>query len=213
MAENQQTTGAHKLYYSVIEGSLRRKAKPEDNAEFVTKRTNKSGQEVEEYTAGSLSGIIDSIAVVSKEFNGKKVTNLEVLLKDVGENYLLQFPVESKYFASFAEKLPNVDYTQYVTISVYDWTPTGESKKKTGVSIKQAGQKVLSFFSKENPLPGVDPFPVGGADDDVKLWGIQRTKALKKLIEQEAVRLQDSKAPVAKAEEAAAPQPEDDLPF
>lgn len=207
MAENQQQTGNSKTYYKIIDGDIRRKAKPDDNVGFVTKRTLKTGEEVDEYKIGSLSGLIKSMAIETKEFGGKKISSLEVLLSDVGENYLLQIPVESKYFASFIEKLPNVDYSQYVTVSVYDFIPSDSKKKKTGVTIKQAGNKVTSAFSKENPLPGVGDFPIDGDEEEVKLWGIQRTKALKKLLTEEVARLNTPAEVTASQEETG------DLPF
>lgn len=216
MAENQQTTGGTKLYYSIIEGELRRKAKQEDNAEFIRKRTNKSGQELEEYAPGSISGLVKSLLINSKEFNGKKVTNLELLLSDVGENYLLQVPVESKYFASLVEKLPNIDFGQYVNVSVYDFTPTDSNKRRVGVTVKQNNVKLTSAFSKENPLPGVPDFPTNGDDDEKKLWGITRTKALKSLVAEQNNRLQEflkGPAPESVVAEPAAEGSADDLPF
>lgn len=209
MAENRIPSSGSKTYYSIIEGEIRRKAKPGDDEQYIRKRVNKSQQEVQEFAVGALTGRIKNVAVIVKDFNGKKISNLELDLEDVGEVYQLQIPVESKYFGSLVEKLPNLDYNQYVNVSVYDWTPAGE-KRKTGVSIKQNNNKVPSFYSKENPLPGVGDFPRTGEDEDVKLWGIQRTKALKKVVESENLRL---RAPQPTATPQVANHEPDDLPF
>jgi len=215
MAQNNYNGGGQKFYFNIIEGELRRKAKQDDNELYVRRRTNKSQQEVEEFAVGSLSGIIEQVFVETKEFGGKKMSSLIIQLSDVGEVYVIQIPVESKYFGSAVEKLPNIDYTQYVTLSVYDWTPPGESKRKAGVTFKQAGNKVASAYSKENPLPGVSEFPKDGDDDEKKLWGIQRTKALKKVVENEGLRLNHTKhsETVSNVAPPVEHQEQDDLPF
>jgi hypothetical protein len=180
MAENNNNQHSKRLYYSVIDGELRRKANPEDNQEYVKKRTRKDGVEVSEYVPSSISGVISSFEIKTEDFQGKKISRLNVTLSDVGEEYLIQFPVESRYFGSFVSKLPNVKFNNSVEISVYDFTDkTG--KKVAGVLVKQ-GSKVPDFFTKENPLPGVSAYPFDGDDDEKKLWGIQRTKALKAVV-------------------------------
>lgn len=180
MAENNNNQHSKRLYYSVIDGELRRKANPEDNQEYVKKRTRKDGVEVSEYVPSSISGFISSFEIKTEDFQGKKISRLHVTLSDVGEEYLIQFPVESRYFGSFVSKLPNINFNNTVEISVYDFTDKF-NKKVAGVTVKQ-GSKVADYFTKENPLPGVSAYPTNGDDDEKKLWGIQRTKALKAVV-------------------------------
>jgi hypothetical protein len=187
MAENNNNQHSKRLYYSVIDGELRRKANPEDNQEFVKKRTRKDGVEVMEYVPSSISGSITSFEIKTEEFNGKKISRLNVSLSDSGEEYLIQFPVDSRYFGSFVSKLPNVNFNNPVELSVYDFTDKF-NKKVAGVTVKQ-GSKVTDFFTKENPLPGVSAYPTNGDDDEKKLWGIQRTKALKLVVSEQYDRL------------------------
>ena len=180
MAENNNSQHAKRLYYSVIDGELRRKANPEDNQEYVKKRTRKDGVEVTEYVPSSISGHVSSFEIKTEDFQGKKISKLNVTLTDIGEEYLIQFPVESRYFGSFVSKLPNVNFTNPVEISVYDFVDKS-NKKVAGVTVKQ-GSKITDYFTKENPLPGVSAYPFDGDDDEKKLWGIQRTKALKAVV-------------------------------
>lgn len=187
MAENNNTQHSKRLYYSVIDGELRRKANPEDNQEYVKKRTRKDGVEVSEYVPSSISGTISSFEIKSEEFNGKKISRLNVTLTDSGDEYLIQFPVESRYFGSFVQKLPNINFEKPVDISVYDFTDKF-NKKVAGVTVKQ-GSKISDFYTKENPLAGVSPYPADGDDDEKKLWGIQRTKALKSVVSSQYERL------------------------
>lgn len=187
MAENNNNQHSKKLYYSVIDGELRRKANQEDNQEFVKKRTRKDGVEVMEYVPSSISGSITDFEIKTEEFNGKKISRLNVTLSDAGEEYLIQFPVDSRYFGSFVSKLPNISFDIPVEISVYDFTDKF-NKKVAGVTVKQ-GSKVADFFTKENPLPGVSAYPTNGDDDEKKLWGIQRTKALKLVVSEQYERL------------------------
>jgi hypothetical protein len=180
MAENNNSQHAKRLYYSVIDGELRRKANPEDNQEYVKKRTRKDGVEVTEYVPSSISGNVSSFEIKTEDFQGKKISKLNVTLTDIGEEYLIQFPVESRYFGSFVSKLPNVNFANPVEISVYDFIDKS-NKKVAGVTVKQ-GSKITDYFTKDNPLPGVSAYPFDGDDDEKKLWGIQRTKALKAVV-------------------------------
>lgn len=189
MAENN-SSGQHsrRFYYSVIDGELRRKANPEDNQAFIKKRTRKDGQEVSEYVPSSISGYIDEFEIKTEDFQGKKISKLNIVLSDVDEKYVIQFPVESRYFGSFITKLPNVKYDSYTEISVYDFVDK-YGKKVAGITIKHNGQKVSDAYNKENPLPNVIAYPSNGDDDEKKLWGIQRTKALKLILSNEYERL------------------------
>lgn len=180
MAENNNNQHSKKLYYSVIDGELRRKANPDDNQEHVKKRTRKDGVEVMEYVPSSLSGFVSSFEIKTEDFQGKKISRLNVTLSDAGHEYLVQFAVESRYFGSFVSKLPNVNFNNPVDISVYDFIDKS-GKKVAGVTIKQ-GAKVTDYFTKDNPLPGVSSYPFDGDDDEKKLWVIQRTKALKTVV-------------------------------
>jgi len=209
MAENNNNQHSKRLYYSVIDGELRRKANPEDNQEYVKKRTRKDGVEVSEYVPSSISGIISSFEIKTEDFQGKKISRLHVTLSDVGEEYLIQFPVESRYFGSFVSKLPNVKFNNSVEISVYDFTDKS-GKKVAGVLVKQ-GSKVPDFFTKENPLPGVSAYPFDGDDDEKKLWGIQRTKALKSVVVNQYERLKSEL--VADAPSVSNSDYSDDIPF
>jgi hypothetical protein len=218
MAQNNNTTsGATKFYFNIIEGELRRKAKQDDDQQFVRNRTNKSGLEVSEFAVGSLSGILENFGVVTEEYNGKKMSSLVLNIRDVDELYIVNIPVDSKYFGTLVRRLPNIDFSSYVTISPYDFVAKDNGKRKVGISVKQNNNKVLDAFSKENPLPGVGEFPIGGDDDEVKLWGIQYTKALKQLVASQLERLNVSKVNAQVA--AVAPEvdtqdnPADDLPF
>ena len=207
MAENNNNQHSKRLYYSVIDGELRRKANPEDNQEYVKKRTRKDGVEVSEYVPSSISGTISSFEIKTEDFQGKKISRLNVTLSDVGEEYLIQFPVDSRYFGSFVSKLPNVKFNNSVEISVYDFTDkTG--KKVAGVLVKQ-GSKVPDFFTKENPLPGVSAYPFDGDDDEKKLWGIQRTKALKSVVVGQYERLKSELV----ADAPSVSDYSDDIPF
>jgi hypothetical protein len=206
MAENNNHSHSKKLYYSVIDGSLRRKANPEDNQDHVKKRTRKDGVEVSEYVPSSISGYISNFEIKTEDFQGKKISKLNVTLTDVGEEYMIQFSVDSRYFGSFVAKLPNINFNKSVEVSVYDFTDKF-NKKVAGVTVKQ-GSKVPDFYTKENPLPGVSAYPSDGDDDEKKLWGIQRTKALKLVVSSQYDRLKSElqlDAPVQSAYSEDAP--------
>jgi len=143
---------------------------------------------------------------MTEDFQGKKISKLNVTLTDVGEEYMIQFSVDSRYFGSFVAKLPNINFNKSVEVSVYDFTDKF-NKKVAGVTVKQ-GSKVPDFYTKENPLPGVSAYPSDGDDDEKKLWGIQRTKALKLVVSSQYDRLKSElqlDAPVQSAYSEDAP--------
>jgi len=191
MAENNNSQHAKRLYYSVIDGELRRKVNPDDNQEYIKKRTRKDGTEVSEYVPSSISGYVSSFEIKTEDFQGKKISKLNLVIVDNGDEYVIQFPVESRYFGSFVGKLPNVDFGSEVEVSVYDFVDR-TNKKVAGVTIKSNGNKVSDAFSKSNPLPGVMDYPASGDDDEKKLWGIQRTKALKGVLQAQYERLKSN---------------------
>jgi hypothetical protein len=191
MAENNRTQ-SRKVYYSVIDGELRRKARQEDNIEYVKKRTRKDGTEVSEYVASSISGNIKSFEIKTEDFGGKKISKLSIDIQDIGDEYNIQIPVESRYFSSFITKLPNLSQNNFIELSVYDFVDKS-GKKVAGVTIKlENGEKVTDFYNKENPIPGVPNYPANGDDDEKKLWGIQRTKALKSILNEQSSRFANS---------------------
>ena len=200
MAQNNRQQTGSRFYFRIIEGDLRRKALRTD--ENTTKRTTKDGSEVEEFTANSLSGILKSFELVTNEYQGKKMTDLVVTLYDIGETYIIQIPVESRYFSSFVVKLPNINLNETVELSSYKFTPKDRVKALTGISIKQNGQKITDFYNKDNQLPGVPAFPADGDDSEKKMWGLQQTIALKKLLAEQQERLKEpAKETVSNEEE------------
>lgn len=212
MAQNNTTrTQGSKFYYKIIEGELRRKALATD--ENTVKRTTKDGTEVEEFKADSLTGSLKSFELVTQEYQGKKMTDLVVTLYDIGETYILQIPVESRYFSSFINKLPNINLNDNIELGSYKFTPKDRVKPVSGIFIKQNGNKVFDFYSKDNPLPGVPEFPMNGDDSEKKMWGLQQTIALKKVLAEQQGRLAKEGNEFAQEPANTPAEGEDDIPF
>lgn len=210
MAQNtkQPKTGS-RFYYKIIEGDFRRKALATD--EKTVKRTKKDGTEVEEYIAKDLSGVLKSFELVQGEWQGKKMTDLVITVEDIGETYVIQIPADSKYFSSFVNKLPNLNFGERVVMSPYHFTPKDKVKPLSGITIYQDKVKVKDFYSKDNPLPGVPEFPANGDDSERKMWGLQQTIALKKVLAEQQGRLAEK---TNEPEPVSNPAEEDsDLPF
>jgi hypothetical protein len=203
---NNKTQGS-RFYYKIIEGEFRRKALATD--ENTVKRTTKDGTEVEEFKADSLSGDLVSFELVTQEYQGKKMTDLVVTLHDIGETYIIQIPVESRYFQSFVNKLPNMDFSEPVNLMAYKFTPKDKVKPVSGIAIKQDGHKIEDYYNKNNPLPGVPEFPANGDDSEKKMWGLQQTIALKKLLTEQQGRFADAKEGNTFAQEPANTKAED----
>ncbi len=209
MAQHTRQATGSRFYYKIIEGEFRRKALATD--ENTVKRTAKDGTELEEFKADYLSGELKSFELVTQEYQGKKMTDLVVTLYDIGETYIIQIPVESRYFQSFINKLPNIDFSEPVNMMAYRFTPKDKVKAVSGISIKQDGHKVEDYHNKNNPLPNVPDFPVNGDDSEKKMWGLQQTIALKKLLAEQQVRFKDQQNTQEPANKEA--EENSDLPF
>ena len=192
MSQKTRASSGSTFYYKIYDGQLRRKALPTDEQSFVVTRTNEAGRTFDEFVPDSLSGRIKSMELFTNEFEGKKITEVRLLIDDIGELYNVSVPQNSRFFSGLVSKLPNVDFNKDVEFSTYKFKPKDGNKELSGVTIKQGGVKVANFYSKDNNLPGSPDFPAGGDDNDVKLWGLQHTIALTKSFKEQRERLINS---------------------
>ena len=172
----------------------------------------------------NLEGYITGIDFRESDF-GDQCT---IKMSADGENAQLQIGLDSRYFATFAERFSNINLSLPVTLNAYDFEQDG--KKRSGMSVVQDGKKVESYFwDKDNrkAINGV-PLPENGGDgydkDDWKYYFSKKKKFLKNHIENEFLNLVGHSAPPEKDPDKPAnplvehskndPSPEgDDLPF
>lgn len=73
--------------------------------------------------------------------------DLELYMEDGPDVYVLQTKTEGPYGIKLMNKLFNVDFSQDVTILPYYF----ENDQKSAIVVKQDGEKVPAYFTKDNP--------------------------------------------------------------
>lgn len=124
-------------FYQVIGGQLKTRELP--GTPGAEARINKKGVEVWESSHRALFGSITGIEIVDSEY-GK---NLHITLdpNEDNETPIISLSLNSREGTDAMHKLPNVDLSQDVRISPYRFTPEGESKEKSGLSIFQRNEE------------------------------------------------------------------------
>lgn len=227
---NNGTSGS--VTFVQINGG-RFKVKAEENAPGAVERVKtagpQAGQSVWEYVYGELSGHI--VEIGSKELPNDYGHVLEVTLQDDGGKYKLSLPYYKSQAIDFLKRLPNVNPSEAVQLSV--WNTTKDDITRTVFNVKQKDQSgnwvtVPMKWTKgnEGDLPQWTSFKKAGKT----IW--DNTEQFDYLITNVALTyqhtLKDAKLPdFASAASQPAPQPapqpagqpdpldggDDDLPF
>jgi hypothetical protein len=136
-----------------------------------------------EYREKDVTGMITGLDFIE----GKYGDNLSVSITNSNMKLAkLQLSVESDYFKSFASVIKNIDLTEEVVFNAYDFTAE-DGKRRRGISLKQDGKKVQSFYYDAdkkvsiNDMPSVDKKTAKDYDkDDWKVFYMSVKKFLKK---------------------------------
>jgi hypothetical protein len=161
--------------------------------------------------------MLTEIGVAEHEEYGKQwVFNLE----DGAEAYRLQLSENSRVLTSLLFALPSCDLKKPIAIHPYDFADK-DGKNHTGVTLKQDGEKVGWFFTREEPkgLPELRAVTVDGKE----AWdSSERMRFLHSYVNQHIIPLlpatsmaaetNDDVLPPNMAESNPEPDP-DDLPF
>lgn len=158
-----------KIFLSVGFGKLRQKSLA--NREKVTadtpnavKRETQSGKDSWALEYDFIEGLITFIYFKEDKEYGD---SYEVTIQDGLDHYQISFKSDSRFWYDFAKKLPNIDLSEPVKITCYDFEDKVSGKRKAGVSILQNKEKVLSFYDKKDGDKWVllHGFPDGSAVD------------------------------------------------
>lgn len=144
MAVGNNSNGGNKTYYNVAAGKIVQPADeghPNAKKRIYTKEENgvKTEHTKWEFQNDFICGHITGIYIWEGQFG-------DVLKIEIDNEEVLNIPVQSKYFASTAERLKSIDLSQQVVFTPYDFTPKGSEKRSIGMSIKQNEEKVASFY-------------------------------------------------------------------
>jgi hypothetical protein len=145
-------------YVGVYDGKLEvRVTKDTPNAieREKTKKGKPTGEFIHVKTYGSLEGKIKDIRKDMKELpDGTKFSSLKILVDDIGDKYVLNWPYNSDLTRAFYHMVEVIDLDTTVEFSV------GKSKNKKGkevtsLFIKQNGANLKWKYTREYPYaPG-----------------------------------------------------------
>lgn len=140
-------TSANIIYWQIFNGQLARKS--HEGEEGAVKRTNKKKNVVWEVYERGVSGVLHDVNLFESTFDdGTKLKTLVVKLKKDGYIHAINIPYDSKYYGDFMKKLANLNVNQEIQFSPYNYIDKDSQKKRIGVSIVQAGNKVQSAYEK-----------------------------------------------------------------
>jgi len=162
MSKEQTANQQDGKFYYVVGGIFKTKV-PENHPEAVA-RVNKNGVTVHEKDVQALFGKIENVSIYEGDF-GKNL-NITLDPNEDGEIPVASFVLDSRDGEDVMRKLPNVDFSKEVKIAPYRFTPEGETKEKSGVSIFQQDEngyfkvKIENYFwdGKTNlhGMPSID---------------------------------------------------------
>lgn len=140
------------LFYSVIDGTLRRKVDETTpgavRREYETKDRGKGVKH--ELIFDNLEGYVEDVGIHDTEFGYQVVVKLDPNAN--GKNPTIQFSLETAYGRDVLNKLPGVDFTKPVYFRPYAFDKDGNTIR--GVEIKQDGEKVVNqFWDYDNKKP------------------------------------------------------------
>jgi len=166
----------HMKFFTIFDGNLVTR-EPEGTAE-TTMRTTSTGRDVWEKTHNFVSGMLTGGGIVVKEFDKKKVPEIQVILDDEG---MVQIPMY--LLKNIGYVTPNIDKDQPLKFRTY------KTKKGSVVlELSQNGAKLENHFVDWNEVDGkwVPTYKNGcpaPTHDDIDGWDYRdHDKFLKKVV-------------------------------
>lgn len=188
MSHTQKNEGSNKKYYAVFNGEFRTRVS--EGTPRALERVNKNGVQVFEEEHKALFGRIENIYIEDSEF-GKQL-KIELDPDEDGKIPVVGFTVESKNARDVLKKLPAIDFDQEVRIMPYKFTPEGEEKELSGISLTQQDEdgkytvKIENHFFDPETKKYLHDFPTidweKASESEQKIYKIQRDEFLVKYL-------------------------------
>ena len=200
-------TQEFKKYLKVSQGKIRLEVQEDTEGAEKRKVTNPSTGEIKIKYELTWTYIVGKITNIELRESDQYGNSWSVEVDDGKGTFNLQLNDSTKHSDDLLGRLPNIDFSKEVKISVY---PSGQKKQATGVAIYQGEDKIPNFFIAKNGDEWISKngFPELKKDldkDDYKIHMIKVRKFLKKYtLENVIPRLQQPEKAVVE---------DDDLPF
>lgn len=184
-------------YLKIADGKLRMKTHKED-PEAEERFVEKTEKTVYERVYTKVEGYLRDVKMQTHPEYG---TSYNFILVDTdGEKYSVNMNEDSRYFQSFVEHMPNIDFSQAIELKPFSFTNDG-GQTNIGVAIRQNGQKIENYYKdydedakKSVPKNGLEQFnfkKVKGDKDEQKILRIKFMKFLKAEFKRELLRLKE----------------------
>lgn len=135
-----KTRSSNTYYFSILDGKFARKCKEMD--EGAKKRINKNDQVVYEILVDAIEGTLLDCHLHDSDY-GKQL-NVEICPAE-GYKYIITIPVQSRYFGTFVERLPNLKSGETIELAPYSFEDD-KKRKQQGVTVKKNAAKIPSAF-------------------------------------------------------------------
>lgn len=158
MALEKNSSGG--IYLSIADGKIVRSYK-EAKPGITTTRTTKTGKLVHEEKYDSITGQLTALKTHENDY-GKQ---WHLHFTDGEDSYIVTMPYSSRYSTSFLKALPNIDLNLEVKLMPWSMVDKNDpSKKVTGITLYQVGEKIPPAYTKDNPngLPQMKQVKVKG---------------------------------------------------
>jgi hypothetical protein len=144
------------------------KSDPQAKPRTYTDQRTKEEVTVYERRTPSIDGYIVGVQV---DTSGEYGSQLKITIRDAGvPDYTLPIPLNKLWGTKIAEALPNVKLDEKIYINAYgDFTSADGKEVQAGLSLKQNGERVLSYFNYKDGDTWVrkDGFPEYPAADKI----------------------------------------------
>lgn len=152
----------YNTYLSIFGGEIVQEWKKEPSEDKIPEgkelqhRVNKNGKDVWYVGYDYVAGLINDIEI---DHSGEFGSRVVIELKDVDDTYKVTLPLNSAYAQNFMYRLRNIDLTEEVSFEPWamnpeEWFKLTKKKTangKTGMTIRQNGEKVEPAFTREEP--------------------------------------------------------------
>lgn len=126
-------------------------------------RINKKGVMVWEKKFSAIEGYLHKVEVNEKGYEGSE--QFEMIFLDAGEKLIIQNSTKNGVFRSLAKRLPNIDPTKKVKLSVFESEfPKGSGIMFTNISVRQEGETIADFFEGDVNMPLPTKVRIGGKE-------------------------------------------------
>lgn len=132
--------------------------------------TNPKNKEVSTKYGYRYADVSGRITKIEKYDTDKKYSTryfgFKAHIIDGSDSYVLDMPYRSQFLRRFLHVLPNIKWTEPLSITIFKGKKQGSGTDELAVWFKQGGETVRNFYTKDNP----NGMPAAVQDRNTKEW-------------------------------------------